>query len=161
MQLVELIQQHGHLWGKLPAALRASIDSILTSVQTHPLAWATAWDDRYVFLGQREQQGAPLARTRDVWWETETSSRGRRRGKAWASVCHVLMSADPPPDLDDGEYVWAAVIDAATDAVGALITYDEAASLLDAPVDSVRFLMASGNPVALLVYPAVLVRNPS
>jgi hypothetical protein len=45
--------------------------------------------------------------------------------------------------------------------MGALITYDEATTLLEAPVDSVRFLMSSGNPVALLVYPAVLVRNPS
>lgn len=158
-QLNELISQHVHLWGRLPAPVREHITAILDSVQAKPLDWCAAWDKRYDLIEEREDQANPLPRTRDAWWETDAVARGRRRGKAWAALSHTLMSADPLPDLPNSEYTWAAVVDAASDAVAALVAYDEAQDLLKGDAEGVKFLMASGNTLALLMYPATLING--
>lgn len=158
-QLNELISQHVHLWRRLPSPLRTQIDALLASIQAQPNDWCAAWDARYDIIEEREDQGNPLPRTRDVWWESDAAARSRRRGKAWAALAHVLMSADPPPNLPNSEYTWAAVIDAASDAVAALVAHDEAQALLAGDPEAVKFLMASGNPLALLMYPAALVNG--
>lgn len=159
MQLSELIAQHAHLWAKLPAPLRERIDGVLASIQTQPVDWCAAWDKRYDLIEEREAQNNPLPRTRDAWWDSDAAARGRRRGKAWAALSHTLMSADPPPNLPNSEYTWAAVVDAASDAIAALVAYDVAQDLLTGHPEAVRFLVASGNPLALLMYPAALING--
>lgn len=158
-QLSEVINQHAHLWGKLPAALRVRIDGVLASIQAKPVDWCAAWDKRYDLIEERETQNNPLPRTRDAWWDSDAAARSRRRGKAWAALSHTLMSSDPPPDLINAEYTWAAVVDAASDAIAALVAYDAAQDLLTGDPEAVRFLMASGNPIALLMYPAALING--
>lgn len=158
-QLNELISQHVHLWGRLPAPVKAHVMTVLDSIQARPLDWCAAWDKRYDMIEEREDQDNPLPRTRDAWWETDAVARSRRRGKAWAALSHTLMSADPPADLPNSEYTWAAVVDAASDAIAALVAYDEAKDLLTGDPEGVKFLMASGNTLALLMYPATLING--
>ena len=148
---------------RLPEALLKEIDWLATSLTYRPHLWALAWEAR---MEMAEGGAVALVKwettRREMWWGTLTAAKKRRRGKEWSSL-GALFVHSTAPEMPNGE-TWsldagAAAVDAAGDCAAALVAYNEASSLLDASPDAVRFLMSGGNPVAILMYPAVIVKH--
>lgn len=147
---------------RLPEALLQKIDWLVRSVTYHPDRWALAWEARMELM----EDGAPLvkqeANRRGIWWDSLAAAKKRRRGKEWSALGALFVHAMIPTMPDGTEWsidAGAAAIDAAGDCLAALVAYDDASSLFEASPDAVRFLLSGGNPVATLMYPAVIVKH--
>ena len=117
-------------WAHLPNAKH--IDWVLADVKQRPEVWDAAW-------------GAAKAAIGIVGWSPAANA-------AWAAA----LSADRGA-------VWGASISILQDygaaAMAALIAWDDSSLLLDMPVDAVKTLAAAGHHPAVLLLPAVIVKQ--
>jgi hypothetical protein len=117
-------------WAHLPNA--ALIDWVLADAKKRPEVWAAA-------------RSAARSAARDA-------ARGAARSAAWSAAWDAAWDAA-------GAVAGAVAWGAARDAICALVAWDDCAPLLDAPVDAVRLMAAAGHHPAVLLLPAVIVRN--
>ena len=77
--------------------------------------------------------------------------------KEWEAAREAAWEAAREAAYDAArEAAWEAAYDAAYDAALALVAWDHSGSLLDLLPDQVLMLAKLGQPVAILMYPAVL-----
>jgi hypothetical protein len=146
---------------RLPAAMLEDIDWLAESLTHRPHLWARAWEARMEVLAS-ESAAAWDKDRRSVWWDSLAVAKKHRRGKEWSALSALFVHSAVPemPDGDGwGLDAGAAAMDAAGDCAAALVAYSEASSLLEAAPDAVKFLLLGGNPVAMLMYAAVIVRH--
>jgi hypothetical protein len=129
-------------WADLPNATH--IDWVLASLKSDPQKWHVARD-----VARDVAWGA----ARDAAWAAaldaaRVAARDAARGAAWDAA---------------RDAAWAAARDAtwtvAWDACAALVAWHDCAVLLGMPTDAVRLLAGSGHHPAVLMLPAVIVKN--
>ena len=133
-------------WDDLPNAKH--IDWVLADVKRNPQKWAAAW------VAARD---AALAA---AWAAARVAARGAGRGAAWAAGRGAAWVAawDAASGAARGP-VWGPVWDAAWGACTALIAWDYAGDILSMEPDAVRLLASAGDPAAVLMLPAVIVKH--
>lgn len=122
-------------WAHLPNA--PFIDRVIADVGQCPYAWVSAWSE------------ARAVTNHDAW--------GAAVDAAWDKACAADM------DVVWGDVIDAVLgvtrvqtaIDAAWDAIYALIAWDHSAALIGLPACA-RVLAVSGDPIAILMLPATL-----
>lgn len=121
-------------WAHLPNARH--IDWVLDSLKASPHEWDATrdatWDATWVAAWDA------------AWGAAWDAAWGATRDAAWVAAWVA---------------VWGAARDAARGACAALIAWDDSADVLLMPVDAVRLLDKCGDPRAVLLLPAVVVRN--
>ena len=130
-------------WAHLPNARH--IDWVLASLKSDPQKWHAARD-----AARDATRTAARTAARDAAWDV---AWGATRGAAWDAAWDAAR--DAAWDARAALIAW----DAAWDACAALIAWDDCANLLDMPTDAVRLLAGAGHHPAVLLLPAVIVRN--
>ena len=127
-------------WAHLPNARH--IDWVMSDVKRRRKMWKGAWSAAREDVFDAFQGSA--------WCAAHDDSRDADRGACWSAA---------------REAAWGAVLGvspagvAAMDAVAALVAWDDCAPILDMPVDAVKTMAAAGHHPAVLLLPAVIVRN--
>jgi len=135
-------------WSHLPNAKH--IDWVIKTLKENLEVWSAA--GRYVAGRYAGRKVARSAARRDAL----DAALGVARAAAWDAA----MDAAGGAARDD---VWdvarGAAWDAAWGAITALIAWDESIELLDKSVKEVKELVKEGNHAAILLLPAVIVKN--
>jgi hypothetical protein len=143
-------------WAHLPNA--AHIDSILADVQARPEAWAAARAAAWT------AGDAARAAAGDAAWD---AARAAARLAAWHAAWHAAGHAAWAAREAAWHAAWLEAraldlaLDAAWEAVLALVAWDDCAHLLSTDPDQVRVLALLGHPPAVLLLPAVIALNKS
>ena len=131
-------------WAHLRNA--AHIDWALADLQAHPDKWVAAQD---AALDDAARVAARVAA-----WDAalDDAARDAARDAAWDAARDAARVAAWDAARD-------AAWDAARDALAALIAWDDCGHLFDMPVDAVKTLAACEHHAAVLLLPAVTIRN--
>ena len=117
-------------WSHLPNAKH--IDWVLETLEKDPEMWDIAWDDKWD-AAENAAKNASWSSLRSVSWRAAWSV-------AWDAVCG-----------DEWRAVWGSI--------AALIAWDDSSKLLDMSVKKVTKLAKAGDHAAVLMLPAVIVKN--
>jgi hypothetical protein len=117
-------------WSHLPNAKH--IDWVLETLEKDPEMWDIAWDDKW--------DAAENAAKNASWSSLKSASWRAAWSVAWDAVCG-----------DEWRAVWGAI--------AALVAWDDSGSLLDMSVEEVTELANESNYAAVLMLPAVIVKN--
>jgi len=133
-------------WSHLPNAKH--IDWVNASLKANPGNWTAAW-------------GATWTAVRDAAWD-------EARDEAWYVVCDAARTAAwyAAKGIVRGlkrdairAMARAAAMDAASDAILALIAYDDCAYMIESEVGELKIIAAFGNQQAILLLPACIAYN--
>ena len=141
-------------WSHLPNARH--IDRVLASLVSRPEAWAAACDV-YRGPGWDTEWGVS-------WNAAQLAARGVGRGAAWdAAHTAAWSAAQTIAQLRGWVTARGPAWDVATDAVGALIAWDDCAVYLSTPPEAFPLLLSTTNHAAVLMYSAAIVfsKEPS
>ncbi len=120
-----------NLWDDLPNA--RYIDWVLASLKQHPDIWTSA----------------PADAAQAAWDAARDAAQRSARKAAWHAAWYGARDAE-----------WGAARDAAQNVILALIAYDDCAHLLNMSSEQLKTWAAlSENPAAILLLPAVIVRE--
>ena len=117
-------------WSHLPNA--EHIDWVLETLEKDPEMWDIAWDDKW--------DAAENAAKNASWSSLKSASWRAAWSVAWDAVCG-----------DEWRAVWGSI--------AALIAWDDSSKLLNKSVEEVTELAKAGNHAAVLLLPAVIVKN--
>lgn len=124
-------------WAHLPNA--ALIDEVLASFKARPDKWAAAQGTRWSAAWNVAWDAA--------WSAAWTASRGAARAASLDAIPNVTRDATRTT-------AW----DAASDAIAALIAYDDAGQFMKMPVEHLqRLYRIAPHPMYLLLQPAAVV----
>jgi hypothetical protein len=137
-------------WSHLPNAQH--IDWVLDTLKKNPdvwnaatnAAWRAAWD-----VSRAAAWNAALAAAWAAAWRAAWDA-------ASAATLNSALVAARDAALDAA---WNAAWDAAWGAIAALVAWDDSSELLDKSVEEVEGLVKEGNHAAILLLPAVIVKN--
>jgi len=141
-------------WARVPNAKH--IDWVLASIKAHPEKWDaasdTAWD-------------AARGAARDAAWDAAY-------GAAWAASWYEARNAGRTAAFDAAnnaawdagrdaarDAAWDAAYGAASDAILALIAYDDCGYMIESEIDEIKILAKLGDAKTLLLLPACIVFN--
>ena len=122
-------------WAHLPNAKH--IDWVLASIKAHPEKWDAARDMAYVAAS---------------WYEARKAASDAAYDAAWTAAIDAARSAA----RDAG---WDAAWYAASDAILALIAYDDCAYMIESEIGELKIIAAFGDQRAILLLPACIVFN--
>ena len=129
-------------WSHLPNATH--IDWVLETLEKDSemwdIAWDAAWDDAWDDAYKAAWDATKNAVCDDAW------------GVAWGVAWRAVLDAA----WDDA---WGVARTAARGSIAALIAWDDSSKLLDMQVEEVTELATQGNHAAVLLLPAVIVKN--
>ena len=133
-------------WAHLPNAKH--IDWVLSSVKANPKKWDAAWD-------------ATRDAARDAAWD---AAWGAARDAAWYAIWEAARTA--ALNAARGAAYNAArgatfneTRNAATDAILALIAYDDCAYMIESEIGELKIIAAFGDTRAILLLPACIAYN--
>ena len=129
-------------WSHLPNANH--IDWVIKTLKENPEVWNAA--EGVAWAAARN--AARYAAWGDAWDAARDDARAAARSAARAAAW----------DTTRGD-VWEAVWDAAGGATAALVAWDESSELLTMPITHVERLVKLEIPAAILLLPAVIVKN--
>ena len=121
-------------WERLPNA--AHIAWVLADVRRRPEVWSS--------VRRTACEDDPDA----AWISARTAARSAGREDSWLASWGATIGCG----LNTAN-------DLAQDAAAALVAWDDSSLLLTMPVDAVKTLAAAGHHPAVLLLPAVIVRN--
>ena len=146
-------------WSYLPNAVH--IDRVLADVRANFDKWVAAWETVWFVLGYdvRDDARDDVRRTaRNA--ARDDASRDATRTAAWSAAKSAARDAAWSAAKSAARAaVRAAAWSAASDAIFALIAYDDCAHLLDGNPDDVKLMALLGSPTAVLLYPACVALN--
>ena len=123
------------VWSHLPNAKH--IDWVIASLKANPEKWAAARDAAYVAASWYEARNAAKAAAFDA-----------ANNAAWDAGRDAARDA-----------AWDAAWYAASDAILALIAYDDCGYMIESEIDEIKILAKLGDAKTLLLLPACIVFN--
>jgi len=134
-------------WSHLPNATH--IDWVIKTLKENPKVWSTARS------AARYAAWCNISRS-DAWSDALDAALGAARAAAWNAARAAAFDAARGTAWNTARNdVW----DAACGATAALIVWDESSELLDKSVKEVKRLVKLEMPAAILLLPAVIVKN--
>jgi len=140
-------------WAHLPNAKH--IDWVIASLKANPEMWVAAWRTRDA--ARYAAWNAARVAAFDAAWNTAgEAARGAAFGAAFdAEWDSAWDSAFDAAWNTAGE----AARGAATDAIAALVAYDDCAYMIESEVGELKIIAAFGDQKAVLLLPACIVYN--
>jgi len=136
-------------WAHLPNAKH--IDWVIASLKANPEMWVAAWRTRDA--ARYAAWNAARVAAFDAAWNTAgEAARGAAWGAAWDAT---RVAAFDAAWNTAGE----AARCAATDAIAALVAYDDCAYMIESEVGELKIIAAFGDQKAVLLLPACIVYN--
>jgi hypothetical protein len=116
-----------------------------------PIPWAALPNAEYI---DRIVASCATKKLRAKWGPQPYGNWGREADRAAFYACQVNPLRTQCRNAMDG---WVSGVTYASEAIGALIAWDDCGALMDMPVDAVKLLAASDHHPAVLLLPAMQV----